>query len=354
MVSEELFSRKALPVWIALILALAPTAAAVRPVLLRPIGYWPMLFACTVGAIALLRPLGQRWLDAARAQPRPTIFGTVLLGAASVGLLAFVVGIAVERFHFVLFSVLGILLVDRLGSGWRSAFLALVCCGVVSTVDELIQAYLASRVGDIRDVGLNLMAASVGILFMQLLRIPARNPQGRDLGLPAALWILLLTWFMAETRWGYTISMPGGSFFSAFSANRLIELSQSRNYVLNAPAGSSDLLALKDRYFIEGIERLRQRNDWVQQKQWSLALFDNAVLELYYSPVLDARAGHWTPSMQHSIVSQAGPPGPIAPLHGRDGPNRPSHVAAGVLMAAIAALWGIWPRRKLESFECRP
>jgi hypothetical protein len=180
---------------------------------LRPIGYWPLLLGCSVGAVALLRPLGQRWLDARRTQPRKTMVGTLLLGAASLGLLAFFVGIAVERFHFVLFSVLGILIVDRLGSGWRSAFLALVCCGIVSTVDELIQAYLASRVGDIRDVGLNLMAAGVGILFTQLLRLPVGNPRARELGLLSAFWIALMTLFLAETRWGHTIPMPGGSFF---------------------------------------------------------------------------------------------------------------------------------------------
>jgi hypothetical protein len=152
--------------------------------------------------------------------------------------------------------------------------------------------------------------------------------------------VFLATSLVSELRWGHTIPMPGGTFFSSYSPSRLRALSQSRNYLLSPPATDQDILRLKDRYFIEGLARLKQRNDWVQQGQFRLALFDNAVLETYFAPILDARAGRWSPAVAAFVTQQAQGTGPLAPTHGSSGPDRIPRLAAGLGLAAGLAAGG--------------
>lgn len=65
-----------------------------------------------------------------------------------------------ERLHFVTFGVFGFYS-KRLFPAW----LALLVVVVGSTGDELFQAWLPDRVGDWRDVGINIVAGVIGLGF---------------------------------------------------------------------------------------------------------------------------------------------------------------------------------------------
>lgn len=65
-----------------------------------------------------------------------------------------------ERLHFLLFGALGYLGVSALGP-WRS----LAACLLLAGGDELLQATLPERVGDLRDVAMNAGAAGIGFLL---------------------------------------------------------------------------------------------------------------------------------------------------------------------------------------------
>ena len=63
----------------------------------------------------------------------------------------------VQRLHFVTFGLFGFFS-KRLFSVW----LALLAILIGSAGDELFQVWLSSRVGDLRDVGINIIAGSTG------------------------------------------------------------------------------------------------------------------------------------------------------------------------------------------------
>ena len=74
-----------------------------------------------------------------------------------------------ERLHFLLFGALGWLAPQIMALPW--ALLALLSLAVG---DEVLQYFLPSRVGELRDVGVNVLAASGG-LFLALVMANARK-----------------------------------------------------------------------------------------------------------------------------------------------------------------------------------
>ena len=85
---------------------------------------------------------------------------------------------AVERVHFVEFGAIALLFYRA----WRplgdsATFLLPVLAGLlVGTLDEWLQWFIPNRVGEARDVFLNLVAISCGLMFGAVLRhrVPAR------------------------------------------------------------------------------------------------------------------------------------------------------------------------------------
>ena len=347
--SDPLGSRRFLAAWSAFILLLAPGAALVRPMLGHPAVYWIAFLAAMALSVLALRSLGPAAIAAIRSRPRVTVPFLLTLMLCAAAELAWDGAIPVERFHFVLFGLLGIAAARRFGFGAEAAALALIFGGTVSVLDELFQHYLASRVGDFRDVFTDLRAIALGVIFIQVLH-PARRTRGRGT-LPAfaAVLALLLTWLLSETQWGSTITMPGGSFFSHFSPARLTRLSQSRNYLRAPPPVSTDLWALEDHYYAEGIRKLKQRNDELLKGLSALALFDNVVLETYYGPVLDAKSGRWSPAMSAQVAQQASGSGPLAPNYGSTGPERAPLVTVGLGCAAALLAAAAWRRRPSQT-----
>jgi VanZ like protein len=346
---DRLSSRAFLVTWIALILGLAPGGAVLRPILLVPAAYWTAFGGAALLVVFLARALGPAVLQALRERPRRSWAGLLAL----VGFAAFEMlwdgKIPVERFHFLLFGVLGIAVAARRGRGLAASVQSLVLCGIVSVADEIVQDFLASRVGDVRDVFTDLRAAAAGVLLVQLLSPRPSRSRPATILLTAAALASLVTWLWSETSWGSTIAMPGGSFFSLYGGPRLAELAQARNYVQQPIATSADLWALKDPYALEGLRRLKQRNDWVQKAQWRFALFDNAVLEAYYAPVLDAKSGRWSGTMAASVAQNAQGAGPLAPSSGASGPDRPPRLAMGLGLATALAAAGLALHRRQET-----
>jgi hypothetical protein len=82
----------------------------------------------------------------------------------------FTFSIAEERFHLLLFGVLGLLFMrDARSSGVDAsyAFFLGTCIGIL---DELFQAVLPNRVGDIRDVVINSIGVAWGVLLAKSLQ----------------------------------------------------------------------------------------------------------------------------------------------------------------------------------------
>jgi hypothetical protein len=329
------FSRRFVAGWSLLLFAVAPGAVLLRPLLAHRLGYWAVLLGSTAVALALLRGVGPLLAAALRRRPALSAAGLAAVGLYLAWELTFI-RYPVERFHFLLFGVLGLALGVRQGPGLRGALFALLACTGVAAADELFQHYLASRVGDPEDVVMDVKASAAGIVFAQVLGVPARRPSGWHLSACAAVSAAVLTWFLSETSWGFTIPAPGGTFFSAYSERRLIQKSEARDYRLDPPPDRAEIWAFGDPYWGEGLRRLQRRNLWIEQQHWRLALFDDTVLRTYYGPVLDALDGRWTPEMADSVQQRA-EGRPTAPLDGSSGPARAPRLLAGLCLAAALA-----------------
>lgn len=85
-------------------------------------------------------------------------FQTLLLLAVTV-LMVFYVKRPEERIHFLEYGVLGFAVIKA----GRGVFFALLFTALVGGVDELIQHFLPSRVGDWRDVFMNAAGGALGV-----------------------------------------------------------------------------------------------------------------------------------------------------------------------------------------------
>ncbi len=69
-----------------------------------------------------------------------------------------------ERFHFLQYGLLGILVLKTVRLQlWSQLLLATLFVVLVGAGDELIQWVLPNRVGDLRDVGMNTLAGVLGV-----------------------------------------------------------------------------------------------------------------------------------------------------------------------------------------------
>jgi hypothetical protein len=204
---------------------------------------------------------------------------------------------AVERFHFVEYGVVTLLFY----LAWRpvgdaSLFILPILAGLlVGTLEEWLQWFVPARVGEARDVFLNLWAIVCGLLFSVALDPPERF----DLMLRRESWIhvrraaalvtLVFALFFNFAHLGYQIdAAPGGPFRSTYTRERLVQLAGERaeRWRSNPPLTWSRY-SREDQYFSEGIALVRQRNSCWDAGDMLCAWRRNAILEQFYAPVLD-------------------------------------------------------------------
>ena len=112
----------------------------------------------------------------------PGTAAALLLLLAAVGWAASRIEVPEERFHFLEYGLLG-LLVHRAGSRGVPFLLLLLLTILAGAVDEAIQYLLPDRVGELRDVALNSGGGLAGLCAGHLLRRPRQSispgPGGR-------------------------------------------------------------------------------------------------------------------------------------------------------------------------------
>ena len=236
--------------------------------------------------------------------------------------------------------------------------------GGVGVLDEAVQWVAPLRVGEIRDVGINLFAAAVGLCMAFAWEPPERwtwrlGPSARRrVARAAALVLLVGGLFFAHAQLGHEIDDPAiGRFISRYSAAELVELSSIRARAwANDPPRELPIWGVEDPYLTEAAWHANHRNASERDGDVYRAWQANRILETYYAPFLDLESfrgsgvHRWSAEHRREIetrVPKRDPAGYKSPvLVGRIFP-KPSHGAflAG-LFAVVAGLWclggGLW------------
>jgi hypothetical protein len=220
---------------------------------------------------------------------------------------------AVERVHFVEYGLLTLLFYRA----WRPAgdpsiIVMPVLAGlVVGTLEEWLQWFIPNRIGEARDVLLNLAAIGSGLLFALGLDPPetfARTPRpgsAARIGMASGATLMTYAAFIAIVHLGHEVTLPDvGTFRSRYSATRLAELSRDRAARWKTrPPVTLVRLSAEDQYMDEGLWHVRRRNEAWAEGDYLTARQENRILETFFAPVLDTPSyvsvsGHRWPSEQ--------------------------------------------------------
>jgi hypothetical protein len=229
---------------------------------------------------------------------------------------------AVERFHLVEYGLIAVLFYKA----WRPAgdglviLMPLLCGFAVGTLEEWLQWFVPARVGEAKDVLLNLVAVGSGVLFALGLNPPKRLTVGilprsrRPLAFAATLAVLAFAGFFHSVHLGHEIAdRDAGVFRSRYSADRLSEVSAERAERWRVmPPLTWSRYSREDQYLTEGIAHVRRRNQRWDEGHLLAARQENLILEKYYQPVLDtpsyiSNTGHRWPPAQRAQAEQQGP-----------------------------------------------
>jgi hypothetical protein len=224
----------------------------------------------------------------------------------------------VEAFHFVEYGLLGALFYRAAGryADARRIVYPLLAGATVGLVDELFQWYLASRVGEVHDVALDVAAVAFGLTIAMAIDPPSRAviaaPRSALRALTAAMviFVALLAAFVAAVHAGYEIHDPAiGAFRSRYDAVTLRALAAARGGEWEAAlSGYSGRFAREDHYLTEGLWHVRARNDAVSAGDMLTAWRENLIVETYFAPLVEdprlAVRYRWEPA-QRALTADA-------------------------------------------------
>lgn len=212
----------------------------------------------------------------------------------------------VERVHFVEYGVITFLFyrVWR-PTGDSTVFILPVLAGlVVGACEEWLQWFIPNRVGEIRDVFLNLVAMVCGLLFSLGVLPPAgfsrrlREGSRRRLVLAASAAVLVCGAFVSAVHLGHLVEAADGSTFrSRYDAGELERLGRDRSDRWRVrPPIVLRRLSREDQYLDEGFWHVRRRNQAWAAGDYATAWGENRILERYFAPVLDTTTYAGPPS----------------------------------------------------------
>ncbi len=321
---------------------------------------------------ALIRIRTRRWIR----------FGALGLAAGAVALQLqmthgygdVVVG-WVERVHIVEYGLVSWLLyrgLSKMGARDPSLILLpLAGTAAAGAVDELVQSLAASRIGEIRDVGLDALAGTTGVLaglgFEPPERFSWRLERPNRLFRGLAVSLLVLGGFFYQAHLGYEIyDREIGHFRSWFPRAELEAAAVDRadRWAREVPSVG---VAFEDRFLTEAGWHAGHRDHNYRLGHLYWARQANLILEKYYYPYLDLEGFQGLPSRRYPerMLQELETTHPVDPetyyspvLQKRIyiWPSKPAYLAA--LLSACGLLW-FWPRigsftRRGRSVSYRP
>lgn len=230
---------------------------------------------------------------------------------------------AVERVHFVEYGLIGLLFYRAVrSSGDPSVVVLTLLCGlIVGTLEEWVQWFVPRRVGDARDVFLNLYAIASGLIFgaglwpVESFSWRIRPAVVRQIMRLAAVTLVLFAGFFHCGHLGYEIrDEEAGRFRSSFTAQQLHRASADRATAWKTrPPSGFPLLGREDFYLTEGGWHAQARNNAYAARDFAVAWTENRILEKYFEAFLDIRSfssgalHRWAPEQRAEVEAAVGP-----------------------------------------------
>jgi VanZ family protein len=249
---------------------------------------------------------------------------------------------AVERVHFLEYGFISLLFYRARRPAADLSMIALpVASGIiVGTLEEWFQWFIPNRVGEARDVLLNLVAIGCGLAFSIGLDAPSpfswrlRRGSSTAIGLWTGAAVLVFALFLHGVHLGYEIRDPETPRFkSRYTSDQLTAQARDRaERWRTAPPATLVRLSREDQYMDEGLWHIRRRNESWQANDFAAAAGENRILEKFFAPVIDTPSyaapgiGRW-PGAQREDADR----------------RRPASVEY-VSDAEPYPLW-LWPRR---------
>jgi hypothetical protein len=234
-----------------------------------------------------------------RARRYAAILGAVVVGAGySVATASGVPDVdAVERVHFVEYGVITWLFYRawRPAGGLTILLLPIAAGLIVGTLEEWFQWFIPNRIGEARDVLLNLVAIGCGLAFSIGLSVPAgfawqlRQGSAMRVGVAGGAAILVFALFLHVVHLGHEITDPdAGRFKSRYTVAELEGLARDRmeRWRAHPPTGLVRL-SREDQFMDEGLWHVRRRNEAWTANDYAAAWSENRILEKFFAPVLD-------------------------------------------------------------------
>lgn len=228
---------------------------------------------------------------------------------------------AVELVHFVEYGVIT-LAFDR---AWRDRppavglTLAGLAAFVAGVVEEAWQWFLPARVGELKDVALNGVAIGCALLVAWAVTSRRREvvpaaPSWTPVWRMLALVVVAVAAFIHLVHLGVVVHDGPRAFDSRFTAAELDAAAAARTRAWTAapPLIRPDRLSREDQYASEGLQHVQTRNRAWADGDAATAWHENAILERWFAPVLDApsyvsKTGHrWAAEQRAEAGTRAG------------------------------------------------
>lgn len=206
----------------------------------------------------------------------------------------------VEALHFLQYGLVTLLFYRACKPSEDLSILALPLLAglIVGAAEEWFQWFLPVRVGELRDLYLNLTAIGCGLLFSIAVDPPARfalalGPgSARAVGYTAAAAILALAAFTHVIHLGHRIADDeAGVFDSRFTRGRLLSLAAERAEAWRSvpPPMKVRRLSREDQYLTEAVQHAQERNARWDAGDAAGAWSENRIIEKFYPPALTIR-----------------------------------------------------------------
>ncbi|MBI4553236.1 MAG: VanZ family protein [Candidatus Latescibacteria bacterium] len=281
------------------------------------------------GVGVLLTVAGAGWLVSViirRRERRVSVYIGFVVIAGAYGYAFSQVSIIIEKIHFIQYGLLGGLIYWALRATTRDS--ALYAHGVLlvtlsGLLDELIQAAIPDRVGDLRDVYMNAVAGGLVLAFIAAVVRPPltwRRPTvagGRMLAVEVSALIILSAVFASRVSgFGYRITDPQiGTFYSTYTRSELLD--RDRQYLAQPERAAFwvrftetvSTAAPDDPYFDEGyVHRFRRDTYFFKRQNSFVAYKEHLVLTTFYRAYLQQAGGftEWTDDATRRCLAEAG------------------------------------------------